>query len=95
MSTLVDTGQLDKAKAEQLISTIPLIPEVERIEVELYTDHTGDPAFQIVYYLRKDVVFELNDELGKRFEEFKGVIQTAILHSDLNRFPYTKLERAA
>jgi hypothetical protein len=93
MSTLVDNGQLDKAKAEELISTIPLIPEVERIEVELYTDHDGDPAFQLIFHVRREV--EVDKAFIRRYIDFSGVFETKILHSDLNRFPYTRLEQAA
>jgi hypothetical protein len=30
-----------------------------------------------------------------RFLEFSAIVQTKILHSDLNRFPYKRIEQAA
>ncbi|HEY1994135.1 MAG TPA: hypothetical protein VGG81_07010 [Edaphobacter sp.] len=93
MSTLVDNEQLDKATAEQLISTIPLIPEVESIDVQLYTDHDGDPSFQLIFHVRREV--QVDKAFIRRYVDFTGLVQTKILHSDLNRFPYTRLEQAA
>jgi hypothetical protein len=93
MSTALDNEALDKAKAEELISEVELIPEVKSIDVELYTDHTGDPSFQLVFGLREDVL--VDSVFMKRFLQFERQVQTKILHSDLNRFPYTKLKRTA
>lgn len=93
MIITAENEQLDRTKAQQLVYTVPLIPEVESIDVELYTDHSGDPAFQLTFRLRRDIT--VDDEFMDRFIAFAGQVQTAILHSDLNRFPYTRLERAA
>jgi hypothetical protein len=93
MSTAIDNEQLDKAKAEELISTVPLIPEVESIDVELYEDHTGDPSFQLIFHVRPEV--KIDDAFMDRFLEFSAIVQTKILHSDLNRFPYKRIEQAA
>jgi len=93
MSTLTASEALDKAKAEEIISKVELIPEVASIDVELYTDHTGDPAFELTFWLRKDVASD--PEFSLRLLEFSRKVQFKILHSDLNRFPYTKLKRAA
>jgi hypothetical protein len=93
MSALVDTGQLDKAKAEELIATIPLIPEVERIEVELDNDHAGDPSFQLLFHVRREI--DVDKTFIRRYIDFAGLVQTRILHSDLSRFPYTRMEQAA
>jgi hypothetical protein len=93
MSTLTDSEALDKAKAEEIISKVELIPEVESIDVELYTDHTGDPSFQLVFGLRENV--HVDQVFMKRFVEFSREVQMKILHSDLNRFPYTRFKRVA
>jgi hypothetical protein len=93
MSTAIDNSQLDKAEAEKIVASVSLIPEVERIDVNLYTDHTGDPAFQLVFRLRRDV--QVDDSFMRRFIDFSSGIQRRILDSDLNRFPYTRLEQAA
>jgi hypothetical protein len=93
MSTAIDNEQLDKAKAEELISTIPLMPEVESIDVELYQDHSGDPSFQLVFHVKRTV--QLDDAFMDRFLDFSATVQTKILHSDLNRFPYKRIEQTA
>jgi hypothetical protein len=93
MSGPLKNDRLDTAKAEQLIADIPMIPEVESIAVEPYTDHTGDPAFQLKFRLRKGV--EVDSSFLQRFIDFSGTVQTRILHSDLDRFPYARLEPAA
>ncbi len=93
MGALVDTSQLDKAKAEELIAAIPLMPELESIDVELYTDNTGDPAFRLIFRVRRDV--KIDEIFIDRFIQFSAIVQTRILHSNLNRFPYTRLEQAA
>lgn len=93
MSTLTDSEALDKAKAEEIISTVELIPEVESIDVELHTDHTGDPAFRLNFWLRKD--FQADQAFIKRFVKFSGQVQDKILHSDINRFPYTRMKQVA
>jgi len=93
MSTAIDSEQLDKAKAEELISTVPLIPEVESIDVELYTDNTGDPSFQLIFHVRQGV--SVDREFMPRFLKFSAAVQTKILHSDINRFPYTRIVKAA
>jgi hypothetical protein len=93
MSAIVDNGLADKAEAERLIATVPLIPEVQRIDVELYTDNTGDPAFQLLFRVRADVV--VDKDFIKKFNDFAGIVQTKILHSDLHRFPYSRLKQEA
>lgn len=93
MGIMVDDAQLDKAKAEELIRSIPRMPEVESVSVELYTDHTGDPAFQLVFRVRRDV--QVDREFIGRFLEYSAKLQTQILHSELGRFPYTRIEQAA
>ncbi len=91
MSVATDTEQIAKSTAEELISDIPLISEVSSIKVEPYTDHTGDPALQLTFQVHSDV--QLDDDFWNRFLEFSRIVQTRILHSDLNRFPYTSIEQ--
>ena len=93
MNISEDQDQIAKAKGEQLISAIPLIPEVEAIGVEPYLDHTGDRALQLTFHLRRGVA--VDDAFFEKFHPFKALVQTRILHSDLERFPYTRLEKAA
>ena len=86
-------AQEDIAEAERLIADVPLIPELEYTRVELYTDHTGDPSFQIVLRIRSGV--DPDPEFIKRLVDFIKSIQIRILHSNLQRFPYTRVEEAA
>ena len=88
-----ESDQVAKARAEELISDIALMPGITGIRVEPYTDNTGDPSLQITFWFDENI--KLDDSFMDRFLEFSGKIQTRILHSDLNRFPYTRLERAA
>ncbi len=85
--------QQDREKAEQIIAAIPRMPEISKIDVELYTDHTGDPSFQLVFHVRSGVA--VDKEFITRFNRYTATVQTGILHSDLNRFPYTRLKQAA
>lgn len=93
MATLAESEALDKAKAEEIISKIELIPEVQSIDVEVYTDHTGDPSFQVVFNLRKGLKHD--QAFHERLADFSQQVQIKILHSDLNRFPYPKIRSAA
>jgi hypothetical protein len=54
VSTLAEE-QKEISEAKRLIATVPLIAEVEAIEVELYTDNTGDPAFELLFRIKSDV----------------------------------------
>jgi hypothetical protein len=89
----IDKAEQDKSQAQQIIAAIPLIPEVQGIDVELYTDNTGDPAFQLIFLVRPNV--EVGEEFIKRFNGFAREVQTKILHSDLQRFPYTRIKQVA
>jgi hypothetical protein len=93
MSTLVDSGQLDKVKAEQLIAETPLMDGVEEVRVELGEDWTGDPAMWLIFRLRKDIEFD--SRMVRKFNEYAAIIQTKILESDISRFPFKRLERVA
>lgn len=83
----------DKAAAEKLVASVPLMPEIDSVDVELYTDHTGDPSFQLIFHLKPGV--DPTNEFLDRFLDYKEIVQTKILHSDLGRFPYTRLKEAA
>ena len=93
MSPIEEKAQQDKLQAEELVAAVPLMDEVQRIDVELYTDNTGDPAFQLLFYVKPDV--EIDRQFIRRFNEYAGTVQTRILHSDINRFPHARLKRAA
>ena len=85
--------QNDVLEARRLIATVPLIPEVEKIDVELYTDNTGDPALELLFRVKTGV--EVDRAFIRRFNEFAGRVQTVILHSQITRFPYARLRQAA
>jgi hypothetical protein len=93
MSVAEDQGQLEKAKAEQIIADTPLMDGIESISVELGDDQTGDPAMWLVFHMRPDLATD--DEWFKRFNDYSGRIDMKIIHSGLTRFPYTRLRPAA
>jgi hypothetical protein len=93
METVEETNRRVQQKAEQIIASITLIPEIANIDVKPYTDNTGDQALQLSFRLRPGV--QVDADFFRRFNDFAGRIQTAILHSDLDRFPYTRIEEAA
>jgi hypothetical protein len=93
MNVAEDQGQLEKAKAEQIIADTPLMDGVESISVELGEDHTGDPAMWLVFHLRPDL--EADKQWHQRFYEYSRKIDRSIIDNGLQRFLYTRLRRAA
>ena len=93
MNVAEDQGQLEKAKAEQIIADTPSMDGVESVSVELGDDQTGDPAMWLVFYLRHDMVAD--KQWHERFSEYSRQIDMRIIDSGLTRFPYTRLRRAA
>ena len=93
MEYFTESDEMAAAKAQKLIADIPLMPGITGIRVEPYTDNTGDPSLRLIFSMSKDVNF--GKDFLAQFREFSFDVQTKILHSDLNRFPYTKLQEAA
>ena len=93
MNTAEDQGELEKAMAEKIIADTPLMDGIESITVELGEDHAGDPAMWLVFHLRRGL--EPDDEWLTRLNEFSGVLEMRLIHSGLDRFPYTRLRQAA
>ena len=93
MNVAEDEGQLEKAKAEQIIADTPLMDGIESVSVELGEDHTGDPAMWLVCYMRKDL--KPDDHWYGKFNEFTHQLGMKIIHSGLVRFPYTRLRYIA
>ena len=93
MSVAEDQGQLEKAKAEQIIADTPLMDGIENITVELGEDHTGDPSMWLVFVMNRDV--KPDNSWYDRFNEFSHQLGMRIIHSGLTRFPYTQLRPAA
>jgi hypothetical protein len=91
MSVIADSEEIAKSRAEELISDIPLIQEISSIKIDPYTDHSGDAALQLTFRVRRDV--QLDDAFWTKFLEFSRKVQTRILHSNLDRFPYTSVEQ--
>ena len=92
MNIAEDDDQIAKTKAEQLIADIALIPGVRGIRVEPYTDYTGDPSLQLTFAISKNIRVD-DKEFMAQFLDFSVDVHTRLLHSDLNRFPYSGLER--
>ncbi len=93
MSTEDQKALADVQEAERLVASVPLLPELDSVNVELYTDHTGEPSLQLTFHIRPGV--DADKAFIKRFIDFAAVIQTKILHSEIGRFPYTRLLEAA
>ena len=93
MSVAEDQGQLEKAKAEQIIADTPLMDGIESVSVELGEDQTGDPAMWLVFLMNRDV--RPDNSWYDRFNEFSHQLGMRIIHSGLTRFPYTRLRPAA
>ncbi len=93
MNYFSESDQLVATKAQELIADIPLMPGITGIRVEPYTDNTGDPSLKLTFWFEKNI--ELENSFMDQFLKFSGEIQTKILHSDLHRFPYNRLESAA
>jgi hypothetical protein len=83
----------EKLQAERAIEETPLLEGVEGVRVELGYDHSGDAALWLIFRLKNDQLFD--DDFIGRFIDYSGELQTKILQSGLDRFPYTRLERAA
>jgi hypothetical protein len=88
-----EEGLLEKEKAEQIIADTPLFDGVERISVELGNDNDGDPAMWLIFHLQKDL--NDDDRWHTDFSEYKGQLAMRIIHSGIQRFPYSRLRKAA
>lgn len=93
MDITEDTALAEKQQAQQLISSMKLMSELQEVNVETGSDWTGDPALYLTFRMKHDV--NIDTELIKRFNMFAGEVQTKLLHSGIRRFPYTLLEQAA
>lgn len=93
MDIAEDTALAEKQQAQQLISSMKLMSELQEVHVETGSDWTGDPALYLTFRMKHDV--DIDTELIKRFTKFAGEVQTRLLHSGIRRFPYTRLEQAA
>lgn len=93
MNVAEDQGQLEKAKAEQIIADTPLMDGIESISVELGEDHTGDPAMWLVFHLHRDLVADT--QWHERFYEYSRQLDRSIIDDGLKRFLYSRLRRAA
>ncbi|MES2392183.1 MAG: hypothetical protein V4555_11120 [Acidobacteriota bacterium] len=93
MMATEDQGQLEKAKAEQIIAETPLMDGINGVTVELGEDHTGDPAMWLIFQMQPGV--NPTDVWLQRFNEFSGKLGLKLIDSGLTRFPYTRLRNAA
>jgi hypothetical protein len=93
MNVAEDQGQLEKAKAEQIIADTPLMEGIVGVTVELGEDHTGDPAMWLAFQMEHNLTPD--DNWYRTFNEYTHQLGMRIIHSGLTRFPYTRLRRAA
>ncbi len=86
-------GAAEKQKAEELIDSVPRMPEVDHVSVRLDKDWTGDPSLVLTFHLRQDTV--VDDAFAARYVDYTSQVQDRILQSGVSRFPYTQVKRAA
>lgn len=90
MAVAEDQDQLEKHRVEQFIAESPSMAGLDRISVEFGDDQSGDPALWLVFHLAPKGV--VDKHWARRSNEYAATIQTSILHSEIKRFPYTRLE---
>lgn len=93
MTTVEEQGELEKAKAEQILAAEPKFSGVETMTVELGEDHTGDPAMWVVFHLRPG--FEADTSWVESFSDYSTKTVIKLIDSGLSRFPHTRLEQTA
>ncbi len=93
MSAEEQAGVQEKSQAEQLILSLPALPEVEDFQVRLSDDWIGDPSLYITFRLRSGTL--VDDAFLGRFNRYRLSVSKAILDTDISRFPYTDFEKAA
>jgi hypothetical protein len=93
MDTLMDTGLAEKAKAEELVASVPPMPEVESVDVRLYDDYSGEAALYLTFHIKSGALYD--DAFFLRFNQYKHHVRTKILNSGISRFPYARLQEAA
>ena len=92
--TLVDEqGEREKEIVEQLLSSTPPFVGVDRVDVELGDDHTGDPSLWLVFRLHPELQSDV--PWVEAFTTYSTDLTLKILKTGLTRFPYTRIERAA
>ena len=88
-----DTELEQKAKIEELVHSVPRLPEIERVTISFDKDWSGDPALYLAFVVRPDV--KVDEAFVDKFLDYTGAVQTKILHSGIDLFPYTWLQQAA
>lgn len=83
----------DMAKAQEILKSLSLPPEITEVRAELGQDSSGSEALWIVIRIAAGAVKQRSDI--KKITDFAGKIQTKLIHSGIGGFPYLKLEEAA
>lgn len=75
------------------IATLPIPPamKVLRMDVEEYTDWTGDPALRIDVLIDDDT--DIKKITGAAIGEFKRAIHERLIRNGINLFPYVWLAK--
>lgn len=85
--------EIDREKVQAILARFPLPPEIERIETRYGRDHTGDASVYLTFHVRDNAKLEPADI--KRLSSFLAGVTSALLHSGVGGFAYTRLEQAA
>lgn len=89
----VSSANLDIEKAREILKTLALPPEISAVRAEYGEDSSGSTALWIIVRLAAGAVAKRSDV--KKITDFTGDVQTQLLHSGIELFPYVKLEDAA
>ena len=93
MTTIDQQGELEKSKAEEILAAEPKFPGIETMTVELGEDYAGDPVMWVSFQLRNG--FEPDDAWAGEFSRYTTKLVIKLIHAGLQRFPHTRLQRAA
>ena len=93
METPIEHVGLDQDKVQGTLARFTLPPEIDHVETNYGTDHTGDPAVFLTFILKQDV--HLEREEIKQVSRFISDVGGALLNAGIGGFPYTRLEEAA
>ena len=93
MTAAQELGLREKALAEKLLAMMPPPEGVESSRVELGEDPDGEPAMWVVFTLGRNRIVDA--QWIDHFSRYSTHVSLKILESGVERFPYTRIERAA
>jgi len=83
----------EKEKVRQILASLTLPPEIERVEVQFADDSTGAPSMYLSFLVEPEA--KLTKESLPRLSKFMSTVAYEFLQSGFPRFPYVSLDEAA